>query len=194
MPIAGPGCKGGDGGGIEDVELTAVQLRAAFNLGQPSFVDVRGPDLCPQPVEGLHRRTSNTLRGSRDDDDLPLEIPLTSTSHCHVWCRAVRRTMNDAAIEGRPIPVDAEARSARWNCFAGLDPNGRRRHHVKLRDVFQPATIWHRAAQTEMDLHQEVRAYRHVEGFGHMRDLQPRRDAADAADIDLHDRAGARFR
>ena len=44
-----------------------------------------------------------------------------------------------------------------------------------------------------MDLHQEVRAYRHVEGFGHMRDLQPRRDAADAGDIDLHDRAGARF-
>ena len=25
--------EGGDGGGIEDVELTAVQLRAAFNLG-----------------------------------------------------------------------------------------------------------------------------------------------------------------
>ena len=42
-----------------------------------------------------------------------------------------------------------------------------------------------------MQLHQEVRADRDVEGLGRMRDLQPGRDAADAADIDLHDRAGA---
>ena len=42
----------------------------------------------------------------------------------------------------------------------------------------------------DVQLHQEMRADRDVEGLGQMRDLEPGRDAADAADIDLDDRAG----
>ena len=42
-----------------------------------------------------------------------------------------------------------------------------------------------------MQLHEKMRADRHVEGFRGMRDLEPRRDSADARDVDLHDRARA---
>ena len=58
---------------------------------------------------------------------------------------------------------------------------------VELRDVFDILAIRHGADQADMQFHQEMRADRHVEGLGRMRDLQPGRDAADAADIDLHD-------
>ena len=40
-----------------------------------------------------------------------------------------------------------------------------------------------------MQFHQEMRADRHVEGFRRVSNLQPGRDAADPAGIDLHDRA-----
>ena len=73
---------------------------------------------------------------------------------------------------------------------AVLDAHARLRDQVQLRDVFQPAAVGHRAAQRHVDLHQEVRADRHVVGLGHVRHLQPRRDAADAAHVHLHHRAG----
>ncbi len=43
----------------------------------------------------------------------------------------------------------------------------------------------------DMQFHQEMRADGNVERFGEVRDLEPRRDAADARDVDLHDRARA---
>src|SRR5919201_2553161 len=42
-----------------------------------------------------------------------------------------------------------------------------------------------------MELDQKVRTDGNVERLGEMRDLEPRRDAADPRAIDLHDRAGA---
>ena len=58
---------------------------------------------------------------------------------------------------------------------------------VELRDVFDPAPVRHGRRQRDMQLHQEMRADRHVEGFGEVRGLQPRRDAADARHVDLDD-------
>src|SRR5215831_6787515 len=98
--------------------------------------------------------------------------------------------MDDAALQRLPIPIDAEAGLLRGNGFAILDTDGRGGDEIELRDVFEPTAVGHGAAEAEMDLHQEVRTHRHIEGLGHMRDLEPGRDAADAADIDLHDGAG----
>jgi hypothetical protein len=42
-----------------------------------------------------------------------------------------------------------------------------------------------------MQLHQEMRAHSEVEGLGQVGDFQPRRDAADACDVDLQDGCGA---
>src|ERR1700674_4304049 len=61
---------------------------------------------------------------------------------------------------------------------------------VELRNVLDPAAVWHRAAKSDVQLHQEIRADRNVERFGHVRNLEPRRDASDARHIDLHDGAG----
>ena len=41
-----------------------------------------------------------------------------------------------------------------------------------------------------MDLHQEVRADRHIKGFGHVRRFNPRRDPTNACHIGLHNAAG----
>ena len=85
-----------------------------------------------------------------------------------------------------PIP-GAEGASA----IPVLDPEARGRQVVKLRNVLDIFPVRDGAYEARMQLHQKMRADRHVEGFRGMRDLQPGRDSADAGDVDLHDRAGA---
>ncbi len=71
-----------------------------------------------------------------------------------------------------------------------LDAHAFRGEAIELRDVFNPTAVRHGRGQADMQLHQEVRTHRDVECLGEMRGLQPRRDAADARDIDLHHAAG----
>src|SRR5690606_9250960 len=61
---------------------------------------------------------------------------------------------------------------------------------VELRDVFHPAAVRHRGGERDVQLHEEMRAYRDVERLGEVGHLQPGRDAADARDVDLDDTAG----
>ena len=61
------------------------------------------------------------------------------------------------------------------------------RDRIELWNVFDPAAIGHGAAERDVQLHEEVRANRHVEALGHVRDLEPWRDAANACDVGLHD-------
>ena len=65
----------------------------------------------------------------------------------------------------------------------------RRRDRVELRDVLDPRAVRDRRRERHVQLHQEMRADGDVERLGEMRDLEPRRDAADARAVDLHDRA-----
>jgi hypothetical protein len=56
---------------------------------------------------------------------------------------------------------------------------------VELGNIFEPPRVGNGAAQRDMQLHQEVWADADVEGLGQMRGLQPRRDAADGAQMPI---------
>ena len=115
--------------------------------------------------------------------------------HAHALHRVppiVRGELGEALRLHRvEVPFDADAgrRGASAMPFSMREP--RRRQLVELRNVLDIFAVRHGAGEADMQLHQEMRADRHVEGLRRMRDLEPGRDAADARDIDLHDRAGA---
>src|ERR1700677_2253562 len=95
----------------------------------------------------------------------------------------------DAALSyRRPVPGDPETGLVRRDSHAVLDAHAVRREIVQLRNIFDVTSIRHGAGEADMQLHQEMRAHRHVERFRRMRDLQPRRDPADPRDVGLHDR------
>src|SRR5580693_8467427 len=96
--------------------------------------------------------------------------------------------VDDELVERRPIPVDAKARFGRCDSFSVFDLHAGVRDQVELRNEFEPAAVRDGTAKRQMQFHQEMRTDWYVEGLGHMRDLQPRGNAADAADIDLDDR------
>src|SRR5258707_618330 len=101
--------------------------------------------------------------------------------------------MDDMLVQCRPVPVDAEARLRTGDAMAVLDAHAGMGHEIELRDKLEPPTVGYGAAERWMQLHQEMRADRHVERLRHVRDLEPGRDAADAPHTDLYDRAGARL-
>jgi hypothetical protein len=61
----------------------------------------------------------------------------------------------------------------------------------QLGDALEVSAVRHRAAQADVQLHEEVRAHHDVVRFGQVRDLQPRRDATDPGHVDLDDAGGA---
>jgi hypothetical protein len=99
-------------------------------------------------------------------------------------------TVNGMLADRGPVPFDSVARLLGRDSHAFFDPDTGRCHCVQLRYVFEIAAVGHCTAEPKMQLHEEVRADRN-KGFRHMGDFEPGRDAADAADIDLHNRAGA---
>src|ERR1700730_236194 len=99
--------------------------------------------------------------------------------------------MDDVFLQCLPVPVNAEARLGRGDAMAVLDAHGGMGHEIELRDKLEPATVRYGAAERQVQLHQEMRADRHIERLRHVRDLEPGRDAGDASNIDLYDRAGA---
>src|SRR6185437_6719458 len=100
------------------------------------------------------------------------------------------RAFDDLPVDLVEIPVDTKAwRVARYGAARAYGHAGRR-DRVELGNIFDPACIGHGGAERNMQFHEEVRRDRDVERFGHMGHLEPGCDTADAADIDLHDRAG----
>src|SRR3954466_12468152 len=95
------------------------------------------------------------------------------------------------ALDRLLIPGDTEPWLRRGESPALLDAHACPGERVELRDVFDPARVGHRATQRDMEFHQEVWANRYVEGLCKVGDLQPRRDAADAGNVDLYDRTCA---
>ncbi len=94
------------------------------------------------------------------------------------------------AVDRGVVPVDAQAGRGRRDRAAVGHGEPRRGDRVELRDVLDPGAVGHGGGERNVQLHQEVRAHRHVERLGQVRDLEPRRDAADPRAVDLHDRAG----
>src|SRR5262245_33280447 len=90
-------------------------------------------------------------------------------------------------VDRGKIPGNAEAWRAGRHGAAVVDPHPLEDEVVKLRDILDPAAVWDGRGQRDVQLHEEVRADGDVEGFGEVRRLQPRRDAADAGDVDLDD-------
>src|SRR5262245_23303148 len=101
-----------------------------------------------------------------------------------------REFVNAAGLDGIPVPINADAR-LRWrDCKTVLDAHPGVGEIVELRNIFDILAVRHGAGQADMEFHEEVRTDRHVEGFGRVRNLEPWRDAADAAHIHLDDRTG----
>ena len=101
---------------------------------------------------------------------------------------------DEVARDGAPVefvvaPGDAEAGCVGHDGVARVDRHPAGGHAVELRDVFHPRRSRRGAAERHVQLHQEVRAHREIEGLGQVRHLEPRRDATDARHVDLHDRA-----
>src|SRR5881396_3621286 len=97
-------------------------------------------------------------------------------------------------LDRRKIPIDAEPGRSRRNGVTVFNRHPRRRDRIELRNVFDPRAVRHCGGERHVQFHQEMWTHGHVEGFGQMRDLEPRRDAADARAIDLDDRAGVAFK
>src|SRR2546423_10541240 len=92
-------------------------------------------------------------------------------------------------LDGVPIPVDTQPRIFRRVSASIADRKLSAGDGVELRNVLDPAAVGHRAAKSDVQLHQEVRTDRNVERFGHVSALTPRRNAYDARHYELHDRA-----
>ena len=117
------------------------------------------------------------------------ELRVSMACSSCVQCTVARATAS--AVDRGEIPFDAEAGRRRRQRVAVAHRHARRRDRVELRDVLDPRAVRHRGRQRHVQLHQEMRADGDVESLGEMRDLEPRRDAADARAVDLDDRARA---
>ena len=78
------------------------------------------------------------------------------------------------------VPGDSEAGRRRADRVPVAHFHARRGDVVQLGNVLHPRAVGHGRRQRHVQLHQEVRADRRVERLGEVRDLEPRRDAADA--------------
>jgi hypothetical protein len=94
-------------------------------------------------------------------------------------------------VDRIPVPVDTEPEASRRKRKTVLDAHPAFGDVVELRNEFDPAGVRHAGTQAHVQFHQEMRADGNVERFGKMRHLEPRRNAADAGDVGLHDRARA---
>src|SRR5271156_1583175 len=95
--------------------------------------------------------------------------------------------VNDMFADCIPVPLDSVAWLLRGDSHTFFDPDTGRCQHVQLGNVFEITAVGPGAAESKMELHEEVRADRHIKAFRHMSDFQPGRDASDPADVDLHD-------
>ena len=103
-----------------------------------------------------------------------------------ILCRLVQNNVRHGRLLNQvEIPVDTEARGLRRKGVAVAHLQARARDAVQLRDVFQRQRVGDGTRQRDVQLHQKVRGHRHVEGFGKVRRLEPRRDAANAGDVHL---------
>src|SRR5437899_1503376 len=107
------------------------------------------------------------------------------------WPAAVRKAVLPSSLDVMAGVFRVNERCVGRQGMALVDAQPAVGDGIELRDVFDPRGVRHRGAQRDVKLHQEVRADGQAEGVGHVRDLQPRRDAADARHVGLHDGAGA---
>ena len=71
-----------------------------------------------------------------------------------------------------PVPVDADAGLGRRKSVAVLDPHLLAGQVIELRNILDIFAVLDGADQADMQLHQEMRADRHVEGLRRMGDLR----------------------
>ncbi|OIP84059.1 MAG: hypothetical protein AUK37_06190 [Rhodobacterales bacterium CG2_30_65_12] len=102
-------------------------------------------------------------------------------------------TGHEPLADHAPIPFDTEARGLGRMRAPLFDIEPRGDDSVELRDIFEKRRIRHRTDEAHVQLHQEMRADRHVEPLGHVGNLEPGGDAADPGDVGLHDAGRALF-
>ncbi len=96
-------------------------------------------------------------------------------------------------LDLREVPVDAEPGRRRRDGAAVGNDEARAGEVIELRDVLDPRGARHRRRQRHVQLHEEMRADRHVERLRQMRDLEPWRDPADPRHVGLDNRARITF-
>src|ERR1700674_2110851 len=122
---------------------------------------------------------------------------MTNSSASRATCRRSAPPVKGPALtdpkvcDRLTVPVDADSRRLRRQGLAVHDLDLRARDLPELRNVLQVNGVWHRCGKADMKLHQKVRRHLDVEGFGEVRDLQPRCDAAETGGVGLQDAGGA---
>src|SRR5580700_6755659 len=82
--------------------------------------------------------------------------------------------VDDMLADRGPVPFDSVAGLLRGDSHASFHPDTGRCHRIQLRYVFEIAAVGHCAAEPKMQLHEEVRTDRHIKGFRHMGNFEPR--------------------
>src|ERR1700682_6075971 len=92
-----------------------------------------------------------------------------------------RLALTDPKLRDRlTVPVDTDSWRFRRHCLALHDLDLVMRDLPELGYVLEVDRVGHCSRKTDMKLHQEVRRHLDVECLREVRDLQPRRDAAEA--------------
>src|SRR5882757_3503237 len=109
------------------------------------------------------RRTYSSTFSGFKPSTMPMRCIFASLFRDHLG------ELGDASrLHGVPVPVDADAWIAGRQGMAVLDAHLLTRQFVELGNIFDIFAVLDGAGQADMQLHQEMRADRHVESLRRM--------------------------